>query len=227
MEIHVDPLAKPMACYTSSPTPLDWGQKVHDNLIRDEAMDILEKVTHGEFTKWYHRTVTTRKHDRSPCLTVDPSPLNKFCKGKTHAVETSFHLARTARRNIWKTVTDAWNEYHRVPLRVSDRDLAMFIIPFGKWRYARAPQGFLSSRDGYNRRFSAILADLERKERCVDDTVFYDNTLQRHWWRTIEFLRVVRQARIVLYLDKFRFAERSVDFVGLCIFKSVVEPLPK
>ena len=35
VEIHVDPLAKPMACHTSSPILLHWQQKVHDDLISD------------------------------------------------------------------------------------------------------------------------------------------------------------------------------------------------
>ena len=86
---------------------------------------------------------------------------------------------------------------------------------------------FFSSRDGYNRCFSAILADFERKERCVDDTIFYDGTLQQHWWKTIEFLAQVRQAGIVPNHDKFQFAKRSIDFAGFYISESAVEPLSK
>ena len=35
----------------------------------------------------------------------------------------------------------------------------------------------LSSGDGYNRRFDAILSSFERKERCVDNTIHYDQIL--------------------------------------------------
>ena len=69
---------------------------------------------------------------------------------------------------------------------------------------------------------SVILADFECK-----DTIFYDNTLQQHWRRTIKFLTLVGQTGIVLNPDKFQFAERSVDFAGFRIFESAVEPLPK
>ena len=96
---------------------------------------------------------------------MDLLPLNKFCKRETHASEALFHLARRVPRNTWKTGTNAWNWYHSVPLQDSDRHLTTFITPFGKWQYARAPQGLLSSGDGYNRRFSAIIADFLRKER--------------------------------------------------------------
>ena len=116
--------------------------------------------------------VITRKYNGSPRRTVDLSPLNKFCRRKTFAAEAAFKLARRIPRDTWKTVTVAWNGYHSVPQRESDRHLTACITPFVRWRYTRAPQGFLSSGDGYNRRFDAILADFTWKERCIDDTIF-------------------------------------------------------
>ena len=102
-----------------------------------------------------------------------------------------------------------------------------FITPFGRWRYLRAPQGFLSSGDAYNRRFEAVLADFLRKERCVDDTIHYDEDLEMHWWRTIEFLILVGASGIVLNPDKFQFAQKSVEFAGFRISANNIEPLPK
>ena len=102
IEIHVDPLAKRMAFHTPSSIPLHWQQKVHDHLIRDEAMRILEKVPHGEPTEWCHCMANIRKRDGSPRRTVDLSPLNKlnkFCKRETHAFKAPFHLAQRMPRN--------------------------------------------------------------------------------------------------------------------------------
>ena len=195
IEIHVDPAATPKACHTPANIPLHWQQRVYDDLLRDEALGVIERVPYGEPVTWCHRMVITRKHDGSPRRTVDISPLNKFCQRETFAMESPFHLARRIPKDTWKTVTDAWNGYHSVPLRVSDRHLTTFITPFGRWRYTRAPQGFLSSGDGYNRRFDAVLAEFERKERCVDDTVHFDTDLEQHWWRTIDFLTPRRPCR--------------------------------
>ena len=227
IEIHVDPAATPKACHTPANIPLHWQQRVYDDLLRDEALGVIERVPYGEPVTWCHRMVITRKHDGSPRRTVDISPLNKFCQRETFAMESPFQLARRIPKDTWKTVTDAWNGYHSVPLRVSDRHLTTFITPFGRWRYTRAPQGFLSSGDGYNRRFDAVLAEFERKERCVDDTVHFDTDLEQHWWRTIDFLTRVGHAGIVLNPDKFQFAERSVDFAGFRVSDSTIEPLPK
>ena len=227
VEIHVDPTATPKACHTPANVPLHWQQRVHDDLLRDEALGVIERVPYGEPVIWCHRMVITRKHDGSPRRTVDLSPLNKFCRRETFAMETPFHLARRIPKDTWKTVMDAWNGYHSVPLRQSDRHLTTFITPFGRWRYTRAPQGFLSSGDGYNRRFDAVLSTFERKERCVDDTIHYDSDLEQHWWRTIDLLTRVGRARIVLNPDKFQFAEKSVDFAGFRVSDTTIEPLPK
>ena len=227
IEIHVDPDAPPKACHSPAPVPLHWQQKVYEDLLRDETLGVIERVPYGEPVTWCHRMVITRKHNGSPRRTVDLSPLNKYCKRETFAMEPPFHLARRIPKNTWKTVTDAWNGYHSVPLRQSDRHLTTFITPFGRWRYTRAPQGFLSSGDGYNRRFDAILSSFERKERCVDDTIHYDSDLEHHWWRTIDFLTRVGQAGIVLNPEKFQFAQKDVEFAGFRVSDSSIEPLPK
>ena len=66
------------------------------------------------------------------------------------------------------------------------------------------------------------------KERThVDDTIHYDDNLEEHWWRTIDFLTLVGEAGIVLNSDKFQFAQREVNFAGFHISKEHIEPLPK
>ena len=227
IEIHVADDAIPRACDKPGQIALHWQQQVYDDIRRDEAMGILERVPYGEPGSWCHRLVVTRKHDGSPRRTVDLSPLNKFCRRETHGAESPYQLARRIPRNTWKTVTDAWNGYHSVPLRESDRHLTTFVTPFGRWRYTRAPQGYLSSGDGYNRRFQAILEDFPRHARCVDDTIHFDESLEDHYWRTIDFLILVGQSGIVLNRNKFQFASKDVEFAGFRISESRVEPLPK
>ena len=198
-----------------------------NDLIRDERLGVIERVPHGEPTTWCHRMVITRKHNGRPRRTVDLSPLNRHCLRETHGVRSPFQLARSVPPSTWKTVTDAWNGYHSVPIRAEDRHLTTFVTPFGRWRYRRAPQGFLSSGDGYNRRFDDIMVDFERHLRCVDDTLHHDHDLAIHWWRTIEFLEITGKAGIVLNAEKFQFAQRTVDFAGFRISDSSIEPLPK
>ena len=215
IEIHVDPNATPKACHTLVNVPLHWQQQVYEDLIRDETLGVIERVPYGAPVTWCHRMVVTRKHDGSPRRTVDLSPLNKYCQQETFAMESPFHLACRVPKGTWKTVMDAWNGYHSVPLGESDCNLTTFITPFRRWHYTRAPQGFLSSGDGYYCHFNAILSSFEHKERCVDDTIHYDFDLKQNWWQTIDLLTCTGQSGIVLNPTKFQFAERDVDSAAI------------
>ena len=227
IQIHMDHDAEPRECQTPARIPLHWQGQVEQDIKRDEALGILEKVPYGEPAAWCHRMVITRKHNGKPRRTVDLSPLNKFCRRETYATESPFHLARRVPPNVWKTVCDAWNGYHSVPLRECDKHLTTFITPFGRYHYNRAPQGYLSSGDGYNRRFAAILEGFQQVERCIDDTVFYHKDLERHWWQTIKFLIRVGKAGIVLNPEKLQFCQKEVAFAGFKVSSETVEPLPK
>ena len=90
-----------------------------------------------------------------------------------------------------------------------------------------APQGALGSGDGYSRRFDEVIADVERKTKCVDDTVQWDDDLETHWWRVIDFLELLGRNGIILNFDKFQFSQREIDFAGFHITETGIKPLEK
>ena len=227
IEIHIDPQSQPVAVHTPSPIPLHWQDKVERDLKRDVSLGVIEPVPHGEPSTWCHRMVLTRKHTGEPRRTVDLSPLNKHCLREVHAMRSPFELAKGVPEKTWRTVVDAWNGFHSVPLRNKDKHLTAFITPWGRFRYLRAPQGFASSGDGYNRRFDEILRDFERHKRCVDDVLTFDNDLEEHWWRIIELLELLGKHGIVVNPEKFQFSQKQVDFAGFRLTDVGVEPLPK
>ena len=57
--------------------------------------------------------------------------------------------------------------------------------------------------------------------------MFYDSSLEEHWWRCIDFLTLVGVSGIVLNPDKFQFSEKTVDFAGFRITSETIEPLPR
>jgi len=171
--------------------------------------------------------VIARKSDGSPRRTVDLSPLNAHCQRETHYVKPPFQQAKEVPSNTWKSVTDAWNGFHSVPLRPEDQHFTTFITPWGCYRYKVAPQGFLASGDGYARRYDELIADVQRKSKCVDDTIMWDTLLEEHWWRMIDFLILVGQGGVILNKDKFQFCQKEVSFAGFCITTNEIKPVEK
>ena len=85
----------------------------------------------------------------------------------------------------------------------------------------RAAQGFVSSGDGYNRRFDEIVQHIVCLLHCIDDSLLHDLDMSEHWWRAIEFLEVTANAGIVLDAEKFQFCEESVGFAGFRIILNI------
>ena len=48
IEMHVDESAQPKAYHTAAPIALHWQNQVHQDLLRDEALGVIEKVPYGE-----------------------------------------------------------------------------------------------------------------------------------------------------------------------------------
>ena len=213
LKIHVDADAKPVVRLKPGFIPLHQYDRVIADLKRDIAMGVLERPPVNEPVSWCHKMVISTKQDGNPRRTIDMSPLNRVCKREPHGSKTPFHMARAIPRDTWKTVQDAWNGYHSIPIRTEDRHLTTFMTPIGRLRYARAPQGALCSGDAYNQRFDTVLIDFNDMERCVDDTVFWEDgsQIEDHWWRNIDFLEICGHNGVVLNPNKFQCCRKEIE----------------
>ena len=69
LQLHVDPLAKPVVVHVPAIVPLQLGVK--EGLDRDCRLGVIEQVPMNTPTTWLHRMVVTAKHDGSPRRTID------------------------------------------------------------------------------------------------------------------------------------------------------------
>ena len=183
VEIHLKDGAVPYKAQTAVSVPLHWQKTIKEQYARDEKMNVLERPPPDEDNDWCFREVYSAKASGEPRRTVDFRPLNRWVKRDAYATESPFHVVRRIPGNSWKTVTDAWNGYHLIPLHPDSRKFTNFISMEGKFRYTRCPQGACFAGDAYNRRHAAITAEVLRKETVVDDTCLHDDLddLEQHW----------------------------------------------
>ena len=198
LKLYVDPEATPVAVHRPAAVPIHWQEQVYNDLERDVKLGVLEKVPSNTPVTWCSRMVVTSKSDGSPRRTVDLQPQNKHAVRQTHHVPTPFHLADRVPQNTKKTVTDAWNGYHSVPIYRADRHITTFITQWGRYRYKVAPQGFISSGDGYNQRFDAIISDFPNKVKCVDDTCMWADSIETAFYQTCQWLDLCAHSGITL-----------------------------
>ena len=224
MKLMVDPDAEPVAYHTPVPVPLHWQNDVKAGLDQDVRLGVLEPVPIGEPVTWCHRMVVCAKKTGKPRRTVDLQPLNRHATRETHHIPSPFHQARSIPHGTKKTVLDAWNGYHSVPIRKEDRHLTTFITPWGRYRYKTAPQGYIASGDGYTRRYDEIVATIPNKTKCVDDVLLWANNIEESFDQTVNWLDTCGRHGIILNPDKFVFAEDEVEFAGFQITLDTVRP---
>ena len=227
MKLMVDPAAEPVAHHTPVPVPIHWRDAVEAGLDHDVQLGVLELVPIGEPVTWCHRMVVCAKKDGKPRRTVDFQALNLHATRETHHTPSPFVQARSVPHGKKKTVLDAWNGYHSVPLCPEDRHLTTFITPWGRYRYKTAPQGYIASGDGYTRRYDEIVSGVRNKTKCVDDVLLWADTLEESFFQTIEWLDICGRNGITLNPKKFVFGADTVEFAGFEITPDSVRPCQK
>ncbi len=226
LHLYVDPDARPFAVHKPALVPIHWQEQVFRDLERDVRLRVLEKVGPNTPVTWCSRMVVAAKADGSPRCTLDLQHLNHHSVRQTHHVQSPFHLADRVPQHIIKTVKDAWNGYHSVPIHAEDHHLTTFITPWGRYRYRVAPQGFLASGDGYNLQFDAIISDFPDKVKCVDDTMKWSFSIEDSFFQLCRWCDLYCNG-VTLTPKKLQFAHDTVDFAGLTIAPTNICPCSK
>ena len=227
IRLMIDKSATPVAYHTPIPVPVHWQEDVKAGLDQDCRLGVIEPVPIGEPVTWCHKMVICAKKSGKPRRTVDMQPLNRHATRETHHTQSPFHQARIVPPNTRKTVFDAWNGYHSVPLHPHDRHYTTFITPWGRYRYRVAPQGYIASGDGYSRRFDEIVSEIPRKTKCVDDTLIWSDSIEESFHQAVDWLDLCGHNGITQNPSKFVFAGNTVEFAGFEITPSTVRPCPR
>ena len=224
LKLYVDESARPVAVHKPVPIPMHWMKQVKEQLDKDVRLGVLEPVPVGDPVTWCSRMIVCPKKDGNPRRTVDLQCLNKVSARQTHATESPFHQAVSVPKHTYKTVLDAWEGYHSVPLAEQDRHYTCFITPFGRYRYKTSPQGFLASGDGYTSRYDKIVAGFQNFTKCVDDSLLWDSTVEEAFHRTCSYLTLCSSNGIIFNKKKFVFSKKEVEFLGFEITEDSVRP---
>ena len=104
------------------------------------------------------------KKSSKPRRVVDLRAVNSATLFQTHATEAPFQQAMSIPPRTWRYSSDAWNGYHSIPLDSRDQHITTFITPWGRLRDRVAPQGSISSGDGYTNWYDHIISTLKRNK---------------------------------------------------------------
>ena len=167
--------------------------------------------------------VTQRKKNEKVRICLDYTQLNKNIIRPEHPVTTPRNaVVEIDGEADWYTCLDATDGYFQVPLDEASQLLTVFITPWGRYKFLRAPMGLISSGDEFNRRVDAAYSGKPNLAKVVDDFLRYDRTFPDHVRGVCSTLQTAREARITLSLEKFLFAQKRVEWAGYVIQKGCV-----
>ena len=171
--------------------------------------------------------VVCPKKNGKPRRTVDFQALNLHATCETHHMQSPFHQSCSIPHGMKKTIFDAWNGYHSIPLHVDDCHLTTFITPWGRYCYCTAPQGYITSGALCTCHYDEIIARIPYKTMCIDDSLLWSNSMMESFWQAVNWLDICGHNGITFNLTKFVFTSDTVELAGFQITSDSVTPCPK
>ena len=100
----------------------------------------------------------------------------------------------------------------------------MFLTPWGRMRYRVAPQGCISSGDGYKFWYDQLIAHIKRVKKCVDDVAGWSEYLLQLFFDTAYFLSHTGTHGVIQNPKKFVWGVRELEFLGFWVKQDGVRP---
>ena len=125
--IHLQPQPVTYARHSPKPIPHHWKSTIKESLDHDVERDIIKPIDNNTLVEWCSSMKITMKKDGTPRCTIDLQKLNSQTAKETHHCESPFQLASQIPPHTKKTVIDAVDGCHAIPLDEASQILTIFI----------------------------------------------------------------------------------------------------
>lgn len=109
-------------------------------------------------------------------------------------------------------------------LHPDSRDITAFITHEGLFRFCRVPFGLASAPSCFQKMMSIILTGLPGVQAYLDDVICYGATQQQHDANLRRVLHALNEAGLKLNMQKCKFNQTSLSFLGHTISKDGLQP---
>ena len=138
-----------------------------------------------------------------------------------------FQLAPQVPPNTKKSVLDAVDGFHSVPLDSESQPLTTFITEWGQYMCLQMPQDYFAAGDAYTHCYDEIIKGIKQKVNLIDDTLLCDESIEQHFSHAWDYLTLCAKDGITIHAKKFQFCKDTVGFPGLTITANGVVPSEK
>ena len=223
-EIKTDETVEPFNLTAPRRIPIPLLPKVKEEIAHMENLGVIECVEQP--TKWCSLIVVVPKSNGRVRICGDFVQLNRAVQREVYQMpSTEETLAKLAGAKI-VTKLDANSGFWQRKLSDSCKLLTTFITPWGRYCFSRLPFGISSAPEHFQKVMSRILDGLPGQVCQVDDILVFGETQEQHDHRLADVLERLQQADVTLNVEKYKFSQDKVQFLGHVVGNGGVEVDP-
>lgn len=209
------------------------ARPIHPNdleAVRRHLEELLEAGIIRESESSYSSPiVVVRKKNGDIRLCIDYRKLNMQTIKDAYALPNLEETFSALRGSKWFSVLDLKSGYYQIELEEKDKHKTAFVCPLGFWEFNRMPQGITNAPGTFQRLMEKCMGDINLSEVLVflDDLIVFSGTLEEHERRLLHVLGRLKEYGLKLSLDKCKFFQTSVKYLGHIVSKDGVETDPQ
>lgn len=173
--------------------------------------------------------VVIRKKNGDVRLCVDYRKLNMQTFQDAYALPNLEESFSAPAGSQWFSVMDLKSGYYQVEMEEEDKTKTAFTCPLGFWEFNRMPQAITNSPSTFQCLMEKCMGDIHLKEVLIflDDLIVYSDTLEEQESRLINVLGRLREYGLKLSLDKCKFFQTEVHYLGHIVSRDGVRTDPE
>lgn len=214
--------ATPKFCKARS-IPFALRDKVSEELDRLVALGVLSPVPHSE---WATPIVPVLKKDGTVRICGDfKVTLNSACELEQYPLPVINDMFTSLSGGKHFSTLDLRDAYNQVPLDEQSRQLCVITTHKGLFCYNRLPFGIASAPAIFQRRMETVLQGLSGAQAYLDDVLVSERAGSDDVLKAV--LQRFRESGVKLRLDKCKFRQVSVTYLGHRIDRQGLHPIEK
>ena len=175
----------------------------------------------------YNSPLLIVKREDSVRLVCDYRKINEFVVPYRFPIPELQNLLERLSNSCYFTNLDVRKAFLNIPLHPDSRELTAFSVPDGShWQYTAVTFGFRDSPSCFQNIIQAVLAGLEEWALAyIDDIMVLGKNFEDHLNKILGVLERMREAKLTIKLEKCRFFQKKIQFLGHEISTEGIRPL--
>lgn len=211
------------------PYPMPLKEEV-EGQIRQLLEDGIIRPSRSPYNSpvWVVPKKPDSKGNKQYRVVIDYRKLNLVTIADRYPIPEINEVLSQLGKNKFFTVLDLKSGFHQIPLKESDVEKTAFSINNGKYEFVRLPFGLKNAPSIFQRALDDILRNHIGKICFVyiDDIIIFSKTEDDHVRHIQDIFHTLNRARMKVQLDKCRFFEKQVEFLGFVVSPDGIRTSP-